>query len=61
MTKKIKDYEYKRADIDAAKSYLQDCIARAKNAASGKELAALRDEANGYFAKIGRASCRERV
>ncbi len=52
MTKKIKDYEYKRADIDAAKSYLQDCIARAKNAASGKELAALRDEANGYFAKL---------
>ena len=50
MVKKISEYEYKRADVDAAIAFLDVAVKKANAATDVVALAATRDEVNAYFA-----------
>ncbi len=52
MAIKVKDFKYKRADVDAACKYIDNATALVKKAKSGKELAKIREEANAYFMDV---------
>ncbi len=53
MNKKISEFEYKRADVDAAIDYLNAATEKARGAVDVKALAAVRNEVNEYFMKFG--------
>lgn len=50
MVKKISEYEYKRADVDAAIAFLDGAVKKANAVTDVVALAATRDEVNAYFA-----------
>ncbi len=52
MVKKIKDYKYERADIEAACAYLDGAIGKINDVKSAEQLASLRDGVNEYFAEF---------
>lgn len=52
MVTKIEDLKYERADIEAAKAFYDDAIAKVKAAKDARTIAAVRDEVNEFFSKF---------
>ena len=50
MAKKISEYKYERANVEAARKFIGDAIAEVKNATDAKTLVAVRERVNRYVA-----------
>ncbi len=50
MAKKISEYKYERANVEAARKFIGDAIAEIKNATDAKTLVAVRERVNRYVA-----------
>ncbi len=57
MTKKVSQFEYKRADISAAAAAIKAAVDKVKSAKSGAELKAIRDGIQKLFADVSTAYC----
>ena len=57
MTKKVSQFEYKRADISAAAAAIKAAVEKVKSAKSGAELKAIRDGIQKLFADVSTAYC----